>query len=359
MLFSRCFALTSSLTFLFLSCATLEGFSEDYEESLIRNTRGDLQFLVRFYPGSAPKFSQNEITTVKNGFTYWANVLIPAPNSSGPGRVWVNKNASITEYNPKITDGLFQAIMGQQPRAMRQSNDPHGEINLGQREYNIPPAHKKFNLYTTTVHEIGHGLIESPRIGDPLIGVMLTNNLSSFQKGLINGQSKAPIPNQVLCPISQCLLGCYDVSSGLWFVGNTVKDVLTTKGLSDLRGIPVNSDFSHIELKQSLMSHQNYRNYDRFMEAELALLKDIGWHINLRNYYGYSLYGNNRVLTNSQRYGTFNFIGPEPYTIYANDTDYATGVHIYGSHNTLTQRGFIRSNGKDFIGIRVDGVGNT
>lgn len=105
---------------------------------------------------------------------------------------------------------------------------------------------------------------------------------------------------------------------------------------------PKENDLSHIELKNSYMSHQNYRNWTTFMEAELSAFIDIGYDIDLKDFFGKSYYLDNVTDTLD---GTFNF-----------DKSYAVGTHIYGSNNKITQTGSITSSGDGSFGARIDGI---
>ena len=96
----------------------------------------------------------------------------------------------------------------------------------------------------------------------------------------------------------------------LYFVGDNVTEALGGKTFTrgdgvQVSGIPINTwegfpDFSHLELARSMMSHQNYRSYTTFMEAELALLQDIGYNIDRKNFYGRSIYLDNQNIINDQ-----------------------------------------------------------
>ena len=105
---------------------------------------------------------------------------------------------------------------------------------------------------------------------------------------------------------------------------------------------PKTYDLSHIELKNSYMSHQNYRNWTTFMEAELSSFIDIGYDINLQDYFGKSYYLDDVTDTLE---GDFNF-----------EKSYAIGTHIYGSNNNITQTGTITSSGDGSFGARIDGI---
>ncbi len=116
-------------------------------------------------------------------------------------------------------------------------------------------------------------------------------------------------------------------------------------------GLPVSSyegnipNLSHLELRNSLMSHQNFRNWSTPMEAELALLYDIGYTgIDTKKYFGKSVYLNNQNVS-------FN----EGYT---ENTDKGVGLHIYGNNNNVIQLSDVISSGRGVIGARIEGTDN-
>ena len=157
----------------------------------------------------------------------------------------------------------------------------------------------------------------------------------------------------------------------LTFRGDHVTEALGGRTFADpkgnqISGLPINMwegenpspEFSHIDLERSVMSHQNYRSYNTFMEAELALLQDIGYNIDRKNFYGRSIYNNGQTLTNTQGFSARNAEGTA-YVDGYNTSTYGVGLHIYGSNNNITQAGNIYTKGNAAAGIRVDGVNNT
>ena len=159
-------------------------------------------------------------------------------------------------------------------------------------------------------------------------------------------------------------------NGGAYFTGKNVEEVLTTNGqlaqiawpdgseVPAVPGLPLNGyesatdaepELSHIELQNSLMSHQSYRNWCTFMEAEIALLQDLGYTIDRSKYFGKSIYNSGTAA----QYFTY-----DNGQAFDSTTMHGIGLHVYGSYVDVTQNADINANGDYGIGIRVDGVGN-
>ncbi len=156
-------------------------------------------------------------------------------------------------------------------------------------------------------------------------------------------------------------------SGKAYFIGDNVSKVLNGRTFDGVDGLPlrtreINSDeqvildLDHFEMN-SLMSHDYYRNMTIFNEVELASLQDIGYNIDRRAHFGYSIYNDNLIFTNTNGYSARNSEG----TAYINE--YSTvplgvGLHVYGSNNYITQAANIITKGKGAVGIWVSGSAN-
>jgi hypothetical protein len=134
-------------------------------------------------------------------------------------------------------------------------------------------------------------------------------------------------------------------------------------------GIPVEGyegedlDLSHLELQNGLMSHQNYRNWCTLMEAELAVLQDIGFTIDRSKFFGQSIYASGlRAADNTNAYLIERLTNSNTgdSKSWSSSTDRAIGLHIYGSNNkvSLTGDADITTSGDYSMGVRVDGSQN-
>ena len=138
-----------------------------------------------------------------------------------------------------------------------------------------------------------------------------------------------------------------------YFSGSHVSDVLEGSELraynyygykleQKVPGLPINGnegygdidkvDLSHIELRNGWMSHQMWRNYVGFMEAELAVLQDLGYSIDRRDFFGRSVYGDGRTIVNDAPYYARNADG----TAYIAEGMAAVGIRIDGCGNNVT-----------------------
>ncbi|SFE67657.1 autotransporter outer membrane beta-barrel domain-containing protein [Succiniclasticum ruminis] len=148
-----------------------------------------------------------------------------------------------------------------------------------------------------------------------------------------------------------------------FFVGEHVTDALAGATFFGVNGVPVNGwesemfEGSHLQTA-GMMSHRAYSNYTSFMEVELAVMQDMGYDIDREAYFGHSVYGDDKTITNTQGFFARNEAGTAYIEGKPGTVPLGIGLHIYGSRNTVTQAADILTNGTGATGIRVDGMQN-
>ncbi len=174
---------------------------------------------------------------------------------------------------------------------------------------------------------------------------------------------------------------------GAYFTGDNVREVLNGAELEyaydestgkswKACGVPINGwettditstghifiqspELSHINLTGGMMSHAVYYNVTNFLEAELAVLQDIGYQINRKDYYGWSEYRDSQTYANYNGYYALNEQGTDWIVGKPNETNLGIGLDIYGSSNTITQMADLLTVGRGSAGIRINGTRNT
>lgn len=252
--------------------------------------------------------------------------------------------------------------------------------------YSLPENGEVGDLSATLAHEMFHalGLLSSAvenKFGDIL---------SVWDKGLRDIDGDAPEAAMSITDNHSDRSNTFDLYSkeerdklglgesdaGVYYTSENVQDVLQGATIYyhdqlhfekpvGVNGLPVNgweegvAELSHIELQNSLMSHQYWRNWNTFMEAELAVLQDLGFDIDRRDWFGYSVYNSGITLVNTNPYFARNEDGTGWIEGVANDNPWGVGLHIYGRKNDITQAADILTSGTYALGIRVDGTSNT
>ncbi|MDR1165986.1 MAG: hypothetical protein LBO66_09035 [Deltaproteobacteria bacterium] len=294
--------------------------------------------------GVAPReLEPSERAAVQEALSYWAQALIPFPcqgeagsdclaralaggdNSPGP-RVWPRLIASSAgEYNFVLAQNLLARGL---PRARggRGEGDFAVAVSVGEGGWSAddpfgPITRAPASLRRALVGELARGLgLVALSAAELKPGARDTWFGSLVQKG----------------------------PDGSWlFQGQAAG---TVYGDGAFKPIPVRSpedaggSREYLALKRTLLSGGAFQNYNAPVEAELAALRDIGYDVNPRDFYGRSIYLDGSTVVNGQ-----GFLSAAPFGV---------GLHVYGSFNTVTQEADLSASGPGGAGARVDGVAN-
>ena len=330
-------------------------------------------------------------------------------NLAPPDTIWyidkftaLPSNGTDSDYYGTITHEMFHALgLGTYLNENTSANEVTFGTNVNYQEGDILRSQAVFNKYEMGLRDafgrVGYYAYDSATHNYTYYdgnGVTIANGITSTNDP-INPNSPPTITGELISrKIVPITLSEYNAmkddpsqrkadefyvirdssestNCGAYFTGANVLDVLTTNGQKATiawpdgssvpgvtGGIPLNGyegsddskpELSHLELQNGLMSHQSYRNWCNFMEVELALLKDLGYNVDLGAYYGKSIYNSG---TESVPFEVNNSIGFDKNTIHG------TGLHVYGSYVNVTQSAALNASGYSGIGIRVDGANN-
>ena len=334
---------------------------------------------------------------LKNAALYWTRVLGPGAASDAPapviviGKVNYDNDSAIS---PLLETGPYGDITrlgawiihndkgDSSGKALITIGDwpSFGGLDFYSQDQSIRQVltnDESFPLGPVSMHELGHalGILSSmANEGDPAGRPIdhFGDTLSVWDEHLYNEFGDQPEPGRMVVGTKALLAAHPDAffvdtsANKLYFRGAHVSEAL--KGAMNNQ-VPINAwedqgaegwlaEFSHIETRNGMMSHQNYRNYGTFMEVELALMQDLGYKIDRKNFFGYSVYGDGLTVDNYAGYFARNAAGTAYLQGQYNQTPLGVGLHIYGTGNTVTQYGDILTSGFNSLGIRVDGWSN-
>lgn len=382
-----------------LACAQTQ--AQTYESHTILDSNQVPIFEARFY-GPADGDFQKEGDTFQSspfalsdmfkqqtlaGLRQWANYIKVIPGTS-PAVINIGSEDSDDNAHAEspLVPGLrtaptqVQAAL-QNLQAGKLTLGAHGFVGIGNlpvstNDYipsQLPRNVTGWDLPAVAFHEIGHALgigstiKETEQPSGPSV-YRFSDRINQWTSYLRDDNGKAAQPGQVIwCMTCSKVSGAdvFDVSKNSgYFIGPNVAQVLAGSGM---RGIPLSTGtetvsdppfMSHLELKNSLMSHQSYRNYTTFMEAELAILQDLGYDIDRRNFFGRSVYADGQVILNDDGFFQRNAEGSAYLPNTYNLATLGLGLHVYGSNNTIYQRADLLSAGAGGAGMRIDGAGN-
>ncbi|MDR1921551.1 MAG: autotransporter outer membrane beta-barrel domain-containing protein [Candidatus Adiutrix sp.] len=314
----------------------------------IKNFSGHTVFRLVFHevadPGdqqAAWDMNQAERDALIRATQYWAERLMPdgAPSETVVIYVTTNNEENAGAAPVVLTNGSGDYYIAATNYVLAHGGavtdtdglDHHAEVVIGRLPFTLNRNSQlggSWNLESVMIHELGHALGISSLADDP-------SESSPFDDYL----------NRV---------------GGQWVFQGPIASRVYGDGAP--RDIPMdnasNQVKSHFGLVNGLMTHRQFRNYSGFMEAELAALNDIGYDIDLRDFFGRSIYTDGGVVTNTQGYFARDAGGGTYIDGRENLSSYGLGLHVFGSDNTVYQAADIMANGVGGGGIRSDGVRN-
>lgn len=345
--------------------------------------------------------SDKQKELIYSGIGRWAEIL--KNHSSTPAIINVGTYDDANAFGLS-DDAETDTYLLTQLQALLQDIDvkgpPHGYhaiMALGDGlDYGEEPLHPSplpfgeggGDMSVVVFHELAHGLGVATRVGtgeiDDLKIPYFGEKLGRWEANMRDSNGNPAQPAQYIrCDFADCYNGedwdeeegYFDLSQNArrgrdqgYVTGPQVRQVMD----GAMPGVPVrigrsfdpatevDTDYmSHSELERSLMSHQRYRNYTTLMEAELAVLQDMGYDIDRRNFFGHSIYADGREVVNDQGYFRRNESGTAYLPGQYNRATLGMGLHIYGSHNKVRQRADLLTEGAGAVGVRVDGEGNS
>lgn len=357
------------------------------ESSYVYKSDGSPMFELRFF-GKGEAFmepeeglsgfstwtlSEEQMNGVIEAARLWAEVLGPGSAdgtlpSFNIGTFDDENAAAMSEPNSSAQSVVFTGLQGAIINGTPMEKPAF--IAVGTLDFEMPehlsplPSTKGADYVGVLYHEVGHALGVASLAMDHAYGPLTqmtawdSHLTDKYGTTLAPGISVVKEGEEGSVDGPKFVVG-EDINSGVYFHGDHVSEVLGEGEGLLVQGYEGNDpDLSHIELERSLMSHQNYRNYTTFMEAELAALQDLGYRIDRRNFYGFSIYGDGETIVNENGYFARNEAGNAYLEGLPNTATLGTGLHIYGKNNTVTQAADLLACGTAGTGIRVDGSDN-
>lgn len=276
---------------------------------------------------------------------YWADRVKPEGAPAEPVVIYVttmeDNNASSAARTFAIGPNIYATaaeLTLNNNRVLVENGwtDRHSTITIGSGTYNLDPNNSQISigasLESTMIHEMGHTLgISSLAANYP--------DITSTWDGLLTN----------------------DIDGDVVIREGTLAHSIYNDGGSTRQYIPMDSASpqvrSHFGLINGLMTHRHFRNYSGFMEVEMAALNDLGYGIELRDFFGRSVYTSGNSIINGT--GFFAYDGGNYQAGQSNTSSFGLGLHVFGGDNTIYQNADIMADGYAGGGIRSDGVGNT